>query len=174
MCVCCCVGARTQGLHDSLLQKVIHVCMCLHVCGRAVFHYYLVQGVCMSVFVYVFVCMCLCLYLCRCLRMHAVFLDSVLHSGVSTRMRACVRACCACVCVCVRLCACVCVCAYLCVRKFVCLCVRVYYCVYSCARARFHNFLLLEGLYVCFCSFLCAYLCVCLFMCVWEGGGGGG
>ena len=73
-----------------------------------------------------------------------------MHACVRTFVRVCV-------CVRVRVFVCICLCACLCVRQFVCLCDCVCDCVYSCARALLHDFLLLEGLYVCFCSFLCAY-----------------
>ena len=83
VCVCCCVGARTQGFHDSLLQQGdtgVCVFTCLWTHSLPLFS--CTRRVCMSVFVYGFGCLCLYLYLCRCLRMHAVFHDSVLHSVV--------------------------------------------------------------------------------------------
>jgi len=81
--VCCCVNARTQGFHDSLLQQG-DTCVCVFTClwTRTLPRFSCTRCVCMSVFVYVFVCMRLCLSLCRCLRLPAVFHDSVLHSGV--------------------------------------------------------------------------------------------
>jgi len=45
VCVVVLVRARRVSL-ILIHNKVIHVCVCLHVCGRAVFHYSLVQGVC--------------------------------------------------------------------------------------------------------------------------------
>ena len=118
VCVCCCVGARTRGFHDSILQQGdtgVCVFTCLWTHSLQLFS--CTRRVCMSVFVYVFGCFCLYLYLCRCLRMHAVFHGSVLHSGVCECMRACVREC-----VCVRVC----------VRAFVCVCVRMSVCMYLC------------------------------------------
>ena len=49
VCVCVCVVVLVRAHRVSMIlfyNKVIHVCVCLHVCGRVVFHYSLVQGVC--------------------------------------------------------------------------------------------------------------------------------
>ena len=49
VCLCVCVVLLVCAHRVSMIlfyNKVIHVCVCLHVCGRAVFHYFLVQGVC--------------------------------------------------------------------------------------------------------------------------------
>jgi len=46
--VCVCVVTLVRAHLFSMIlfyNKVIHVFMCLYVCGRAVFHYSLVQGV---------------------------------------------------------------------------------------------------------------------------------
>jgi len=47
--VCVCVVVLVRAYRVSMIlfyNKVIHVCVCLHACARAVLHYSLVQGVC--------------------------------------------------------------------------------------------------------------------------------
>mmetsp|Transcript_80290 Transcript_80290/g.130110 ORF Transcript_80290/g.130110 Transcript_80290/m.130110 type:complete len:122 (+) Transcript_80290:74-439(+) len=46
VCVLLCWFCAHRVSMILFYNKVIHVCVCFHVCGRAVFHYSLVQGVC--------------------------------------------------------------------------------------------------------------------------------
>ena len=56
VCVCCCVGARTQGFHDSLLQQG-DTCVCVYMFVDPQSFTILLYKVC----VYECICICICL-----------------------------------------------------------------------------------------------------------------